>query len=270
MKMVLMFLAALPAIASAQISEGVDTLPVGQGVNLNTAVISGIQYNISIFPCFYPCSTTITSGDVITLVNTVTGCECPCASSYAIGSTHPFFIAKQNFTDMNLSNQLNLNDTGLFSKVDSTLGGSCLPGGTCVLPSIQVGRGISFDSEKVWVLETSQQKYAMVRMTPLIVNVVSSCEAYSPPYTANGGTALHWYIQNNGSLDFSGVSQTSVLSHNANPILRVASQNQRYRVGLASSITNRQISEVYTIQGKGIDAGALKKMNAVVIYRESQ
>jgi hypothetical protein len=278
MKKVLMFLAVLPVIASAQISEGADTLSLSQGVDLSTGIKTSSP--LSAAQCFYPCATTITSCDVISFPNVLPTCACPCTTGYAIGTTHPFYIARQNFTSMNLSNPLNLNDTALFAKtdtIDSIYESSCVPikqilgGGsgsissTCLLPYKEAE---DYGTERVGVLVTSQQKYALVRSTFLTTTVMSSCEGGGPePYTTNGGTALHWYIQNNGSLDFSGVSQSAVLPHNANPVLRVASQNQRYRVGLGSSITNRQISEVYTLEGKRIDAGALKKMNELVIYR---
>jgi hypothetical protein len=289
MKKVLMFLAVLPVMASAQISEGVDTLVINdievQGINLNTAIKTGSQLQLIVPSCFYPCTTTITSCDLISFPNLLMTCSCPCIEGYAIGTSQPFYIAKQNFTSMNLSKSLNLNDTALFSKVDTvdSTGLECTPisktvsgnvSSTCLLPYEESFGGRNgagtIDTEQVWVLVTSQQKYAMVRVTPFNKTVMSNCELGGPiykQYTTNGGTALHWYIQNNGTLDFSGVDQSAVLPHNANPILRVASQNQRYRVGLASSITNRQISEVYTLEGKRIDAGALKKMNELVIYR---
>jgi|GEM_PF-2742567 len=286
MNKVLMFLAVLPVMASAQISEGMDTLAVpysAQGVNFNTGVKTSFQ-NLSPPHCFLPCSTIITSADLVTCVNMLCVCSCPEVNPYAIGSSQPFYIAKQNFTSMNLSKTLSLNDTTLFAKVDTAdstprcmpISGTASSDSVKLLPYVEVYSGpasgsISFDIERVFVLETSQQKYALVRVTPFTTLATSDCMQNGPEppdtFVTNGGTALHWYIQNNGTLDFSGVDQSAVLPHNANPILRVASQNQRYRVGLASSITNRQIREVYTLEGKRINAGALKKMNELVIYR---
>jgi hypothetical protein len=272
MKKALMFLAVLPVIASAQISEGADTLLMNHGVNLNTGIQISSQPQAE---CFYPCSTIITSVDLISLTNIIPVCYCACTEGYAIGTPRPFYIAKQQFTGMDLSKPLNLNDTALFSKVDtveSTQG--CIPvigtvSGTvnsaCLLPYEEAE---NYGTEQVFVLETARQKYAMVRVTPFTNPIPLICSIGAPDTSyANGGTALHWYIQNNGTLDFSGVNQSAVLPHDAHLSLKVASQNRRYRIGLASGITNRLISEVYTLEGKRIDAWALKKMNALVIYR---
>jgi len=270
MKKVLMFLAVLPVMASAQISEDSASLPLvenqSQAINLNTGSISSAAPNSCLF---YACTTQGISSDLISYFNFLTACACPCVGEGAFGATHTFYISKQNFSSMNHKSLLNLNDTSNFSKIDTIKKGICYApnnDSVCLLPYIEIGIN---DSERVIVIETSQQKYAMVRVTPRSTTIVNrECgDPVDSLYTFLGSFSLHWYIQNNGSLDFSGVDQSAVLPHNANPILRVASQNQRYRVGLASSITNRQISEVYTLEGKRIDAGALKKMNELVIYR---
>jgi hypothetical protein len=98
--------------------------------------------------------------------------------------------------------------------------------------------------------------------------ITSSCETAIPDtFIILNNCKLQWYIQNNGTLDFSRVNQSGVLLNNPRLSLKVASHNQPYRVGLASNLADKQASEVYTLEGKKLDIAALKRMNAVVIYR---
>jgi hypothetical protein len=107
--------------------------------------------------------------------------------------------------------------------------------------------------------------YALIRLSPItVVDTVYEPMPYVTAYMA--GYLAHWYLQNNGTTDFSGI-QSGVLQNHTKSAWNAPSKSEQYHIGLSSIAAHYKNSDIYTLEGKRIDAAALKNMNAVIIYR---
>lgn len=261
-----------PFIATAQINNGSAVFSAGttHQVNMTTGSVSttsGLQS--STYDCgsgmysFFACTTKALTqnGDLISNPRLST-CACPCLNQVSLGSVRPFWKAKKTFYSMNLTMPLNLNDTSSFVKIDTIK--KCDTATTCWLPAVTISLGAP---ESVLVVQTAAKTAALVRVKQIDTTIqdILDCSYQGGYSTYILRISLQWYLQINGTLDFSSVSQQGVLqsSLSMNPIHR----NAGYRIGFAQTLTNRPYGKFYTITGKSISSRELKKVTGLVIYR---
>jgi hypothetical protein len=190
---------------SSEIVENTDTL------KMNTTIRFDSPKTISpaLAGDIYPCTLSVNPGDFY--FNSHDCCTCewysPCEE---LGSARPFFASKKSLHAIGLLTYLNLNDTTLFSKIDTQRDSK-----SCSLPAF-AGQGLPKTTLVNWsspvIIKTALNKYVIVSFVP----ITSESYAMTPngpgtghPYTS--AIILHWFLQTDGSTNFNGV--TSIVNN---------------------------------------------------------
>jgi len=122
----------------------------------------------------------------------------------------------------------------------------------------------SNSAESVLVIKTANQKYTLVRVKPF--NKVDTDGTPAQEYVVLGGVSLHWYIQSNGSLDFSSISQSGINSdRNGQPAMKL--KRSEYHLALSQILSHIAGIEAYSLKGERINSEFLSRIDRAVIYR---
>jgi hypothetical protein len=196
----------LPSLTIAQLISGVSFMDVNKDINFSsnscTDNLMCVNYNLCIG--IYPCTTKVNTIDFSVQNEMVFTCVCPCIAPI-ISSPRPFFISKKDFNTIDLRQPLQLSDTAEFYKIDTVTTWEYGPG--CYLPFTK--RPCS-----VIIIKSHENKYVLIS----IGGKTDTIPRYSGPdmtcwgKTYFGGYYIHWYLQQNGTTDFSGINQSSTIS----------------------------------------------------------
>jgi hypothetical protein len=202
MKRVLIFL-LIPFVSLAQLTAKSGTFGLHDYLDLQSGTGGSFQLP------FYPCSTSAKNRDFFMNYVDVSTCICACPSG-AIGSPRPFYQSKKSLQDIPLDKPLNLQDTAFFTKID-TATEDCYYHTGCFLPFV-----LNHSQSAVYIITLPLPNtiyacyYALVILKPIVINV--NCSDLSAEWTQNRltGYTATWYVQNNRTLDFSGVPITGL------------------------------------------------------------
>ena len=196
MKNLIAVLLAVPLVAFSQVTRS-GTFKLNTYLNLVTGTYGTIPIPNERSQVVYPCTTGAVNRDFYMNYFEHSTCICVCPSG-ALGSPRPFYQSKKAFGSMNLSTVLNLADTSLFTRIDTVR--QAAYGGGCALPFTELW----YTQPGVFVVTTADGRYALVRLTQVIITV--NCSDYDP-YTGTtyswtqsrlDGYNVTWYITNNG------------------------------------------------------------------------
>jgi hypothetical protein len=196
----------LPSLLFSQIITKSGTYNLNDYINLQTGASANLQkgtYDRN----QYPCTTRVDNRDLFMNGINITLCVCACPYG-AIGSPRPFYKSKKSFSTMNLSYPLNLKDTTFFTKIDTVTNYTYFSG--CFLPFYVLD--IHGNSSGVFVITTSSDKYALVRLNPNIISHLCYDLETQSSWSQDllTGYNVTWYLQSNGAPYFYGVDQSNI------------------------------------------------------------
>ena len=191
----ILILALLPVLAFSGIVSGVDTLDLQHVYNWQYMdLISGNVDTMSVFHSGYSLPTT-TSAQGYDFFCMLLHCTCVCldGNSAPFGSFRPFYTLNTTFDSLNLKAPLNLANTLLFTRNDTNKTNSLLP-------------YITISSKPATcVVTTSANTYALLRISPVRDTTVCWDMGYDTVVNLRKFIVTR-YVQENGTLDFSGIS----------------------------------------------------------------
>lgn len=195
----------LPSFAIAQIHSGTSFVGINRDMDFSANIETNnliCQSNYLSCVGVYPCTTKTNNIDFSVQDKMVSTCICPCVAP-VVSSPKPFFISKKGFYVMDLSNPLNLSDTSLFLKIDTINNQQGYLTG-CYLPFNAL-----YPSDSTIIIKTNANNYVLIQTMPVLDSVsrgeqIDGCTPYF------GGYNIHWFLQQNGTTDFSGVDQTNI------------------------------------------------------------
>jgi hypothetical protein len=240
-----LFLALVPLTSLAQITSGIDSVLLNEDLCFSTKAIStnanipagtnlaNLKYHYGV----YSCTTKIAAVDFSAFAAVPGVCTWYCVFP-AIGSPRPFYISKNSFGSLSFATSLNLADTSIFSRKDTLTSFEGASG--CYLPYLQ-----NWNSDPAFVLKTSSNNYALFKLQAffgvwLELNGCDTC-FIKHPYVA--GYVITWYLQNNGTTDFSKIGLESIVNRNTHP--------------QGSSLAVKSHSEIFNVMGQLVSAGSL-------------
>jgi len=200
--------------AFSQITK-TGTFQLNNYVNLSTGATASIPVPNERSQVVYPCSTSAVNRDFFMNYFEHSTCICVCPSG-AIGSPRPFYKSRISFAAMNLTTPLVLTDTARYTRVDTVRNAAYAD--SCALPFFVFDSYGSYNETGVYIMMTSDNKYALVRVTPVTKTV--QCYDYDPyqdttytwTQTRMSGFAVTWYLTNSGLAYFGWVPQAHVVS----------------------------------------------------------
>jgi hypothetical protein len=213
--------AALFHPASATIKSGMTTIKMNEAISFASGKsFAPPVWNGKFLQTGVPCSLSVDSLDLFFLSHDCGTCMyyCPCE---LLGSARTFYISNKSIDQIGKENSLNLNDSAVFIKVESTKNCFQFKGADgCFLPSVAPGSQGRFCPGYQWtqplplIVATAQKKYAVAAVVP---HFEQSCSPEPGPvadcrsYVAT--ISLQWFLQTDGTADFRGI-HTGVIPAN--------------------------------------------------------
>jgi hypothetical protein len=201
-------------------------------------------------------------GDIFVNYIDISTCMCACPSAI-IQFKKPFYQSKQPLSSMDINQVLNLKDSTLFTKIDTSHKAEYYSSDTCLLPLIFLSR---YQSAVIITTIPSpaystRNVYVLITLTPVVSNGIcddnprdsTGAQSYTMPHL--DGYKMTWYIQDNGNSDFRGMVP---IITNKNPGIKNFSED----------LTG---AEFYSLLGCKIPSAKIYKMHSIcVIKRNNQ
>jgi hypothetical protein len=262
----LMFsLVFIPTILMAEIQVGVDTLTRNNLLQVSTMQFSPLKLQSvsrdTPVEVFLSCTTKVDTGDIYAMINTYTTCSCPCGSGVGFGSFCAFYQATHGFYSLDLSSTLNYNDISQFTKIDTvhTFMGRSI----CCIPFTEINMGTA---NVGCLVKTRTNNYALLCISSLSDTITDNCQVMPATFVTLHGLRIQWYLQTDGSLDFSKAVVTRVSSDNLH-----IHRKSTFRVLTSTGQLN--ISHVpkrttfYSIRGNRLDFTRAQNLTMRVVFK---
>jgi hypothetical protein len=203
----------------------------------------------------------------------IPNCDCPPASGFNIVSPKPFYKSRIDFNSLNLKIPIAISDTSLFNKIDTVRNN--LNQVTCWLPSTIFSYDGSMNNlrDSTIILKTTLNKYVMVQIMPLVTEEKLFCTDVTQHWFFYlHGIVLAWYLQNNGSLDFSEVNQTVINFYSKRKdrnqkLLSQINILKKYHIGMGKDLVRGNGGIFYSLKGERLVGINLKKINTLIVYK---
>jgi hypothetical protein len=221
-------------VAFSQITTKNASFDLNVAVNLTTGASTTSKATSSVgYGKVYSCSTVIDNNDLFINYYNSSTCTCPCPSA-SVGSARPIYVPKKQLTGTILSSPLRLNDTALFTKVDTIRNDPNTK--ECVLPYIVIHGASDI------IVTTFNGKYVLAHFNPIIIS--HECIDFS------SGTSYHW----NQSL-LTGFTITWFIQNNLQPLFPVDIPSGVVKnPDLHIQKTTPERVELYSLQGRKISS----------------
>lgn|GEM_PF-2264053 len=262
MKMLIMII-SLNFMAFAQITSGKAVMKLNQDINFSSGVITGNPG--SMVTLYSPPSCTTKTKNIDFSIIVINGglCMCPCPAS-GPGSQKPFYVFNKIWDSLHIKTPLNINDSSQFKKIDTV---KYVGGEPCSLPYTYAGSYTP--SGNTIIVKTQSNKFVLIHAksgTKAQDSCYEDVLSYVLDYTIN------WYLQNNGSLDFSSVDLTGIgpgfngNSGNSGANIKDPSLKQ-FKIGFTNDFSARNAKTFYSINGERINRASFSKINSLIIYK---
>jgi len=251
----ILILALLPVLAFSGIVSGVDTLDLQHVYNWQYMdLISGNVDTMSVLHTGFslPSTTSAQGYDFFCILSHCT-CVCLDGNSAPFGAFRPFYTLNTTFDSLNLKAPLNLANTLLFTRNDTNKTNSLLP-------------YITISSKPATcVVTTSANTYALLKIVPIRDTTVCRADIFPDTVVNLRKFIVTRYVQENGTLDFSGISSAIAKSPTRASVGRAVQKGYRIAVGSRNIPSNA--TAVYSLKGERIMSAGIGRHNGLMIYK---
>lgn len=197
------FIVALLSLSFSDLLSGTDSVNYNHALNFFSNTDTMNMHPTGGRGFVFPCTTSIADFDLFVAEEMLGTCIYIC-HTLAVGSPRPFYVAKK---EINLSSDLNLNDTSYFAKIDTVRNDKHETWNTegCYLPHINPAAGDSILSKSkiLLVLKNSQNRYVFAVLN--LIHVTGTYEDVQRfEYSYDKGYLAHWFLQTDGTTNFYG------------------------------------------------------------------
>lgn len=170
---------------------------------------------------------------------------------------------KKDVSLVNFKRPLDISDTLEFTRIDTVRvidNKKC-----CYIPFFEFYKeSYKYDNPPSFIISTQSGKYVLAIIDNVDTTVSDACSGRPEEFTIMSGLQIDWYLQNDGSLDFSEVIiDIKKTEYNKLPV-----NNQSFKIRFANQISGKDAGEFYSISGARI--GKIKSSHpfGLVIYKE--
>lgn len=267
MRLSILFIVVLPFAIFSEIRHGTATLEYDYGtesmIDFDEGTVETYAVDRGTYDSFHDCETSFGSGDLILCDGAVPTCAYPCRNFGVVGSSRPIC---QLHTAADFSESLSLDDTTLFNLKDSIFQPDSRT--TCRLPNIVIQKEDVFQSgyNITLIMQTDQNRYVLVFVDPFTATVESDELGYTKEFVILQGCHISWFLQDDGSTDFSGYEQLHATPKIACNTTSEVRKQKRYSIRcMKDAVHLGNVSSIFTLRGSKVEHSAASSMSNLIV-----
>jgi hypothetical protein len=255
----------------SEIRHGTATLEYDYGteslVDFDAGTVEIRDVDMGTYDFFHDCETSFGSFDLIMCDGAVPTCAFPCRDFGSLGSSRPFYRLNAA-TDF--SEPLPIGDTAIFNRVDSLRYPDSKP--SCLLPCYTIEKNSAMQSggySITLIMLTDQNRYALVFVEPFTATVESDELGYTKEFTILQGCRISWFLQDDGSTDFSGFELLYVSPKIAGSGFIRERKIPDYSVRfILNAVALKGVSNMFTLRGCKLRPGNAPSLNNLIVIQQ--